>query len=747
MGEPLAHSANEEGKDHHLADHLVSVADLAAGFADAFDSGDWGRLAGLWHDLGKYQEKFQERLGGESIRVEHSGIGAALAAARDGDAGMALSFVLAGHHAGLPNLQKSEPGLPKPLTERLQSNLTALGHTRGDIPSRLLDAELPSLPRFLETPAKTSRPARNVLARTLEFWIRFVFSCLVDADWLDTEAFMRPDVAAERRPFSSPTALAGRLDAYIAELVENLTPAVRSSAVNLARAEVLSACREAAEDPPGVFALTVPTGGAKTLSAMSFALRHAWRHDLRRVIVVIPYTSIIEQNADQYREALGAENVVEHHCNLDPDRATTEQERQLVRRHELAAENWDAPVIVTTSVQFFESLFANRPARCRKLHNIARSVVILDEVQTVPPRYLLSVVEALGELVSHYGCSVVLSTATPPALRRRPGFDLGLRGVREIVPEPERLSAELERVRYEWPANEQSAVTWEDLCADLAGHTQVLAVVHRRADARTLAEMLVDAASPDAVYHLSALMCAAHRSDVLEQIRHRLARGRACRVVSTQLVEAGVDLDFPMVYRAMAGLDSIVQAAGRCNREGTQDTGRVVVFRAPTSPPPGTPRKGMDTTESLLREAGGALDPGDPALFEKYFRILYSKEHIDARGVQADRQQLNFATVAANFKLIEDGFTTTVAVPYEAGEKRLQNLRSEGPDRERLRALQRYLVSIYPRAFEELASAGALEEVIEGIFALAPGYSHLYDPRYGLTLEPVCGANPRELIA
>jgi len=468
-----AHSRPDVGPEEWqlLQDHLGGVADRAAQFAEAFGAGGWGKLAGLWHDLGKFQPEFQQMLRGQKIAVEHSGVGAALAADADRERGLALAFVLAGHHGGLPNLRKTGPGLPTHLIERLRANEATLRCLRGDIPAALLQAELPSLPPFLSPATLGDRRALMESRRRTDFWIRSLFSALVDADWLDTEEFLRPDAATLRGKFASVRELAEKLDAHTDSLVTSLPSEARSSSVNGARAEVLAACRQAAVRPPGVFALTVPTGGGKTLSAMSFALRHANQHGLERVIVVIPYTSIIEQNAGIYRSALGAGNVVEHHSSLDPVRLEKRLGQEATSQHALAAENWDAPVIVTTSVQFFESLFANRPSRCRKLHNVARSVIVLDEVQTVPPRFLLSIVEALGELVSHYGCSVVLSTATPPALRRRPGFDLGLVDTREIVPHSAGLGARLKRVDYVWPRQDGAAVTWEALCEELAGRS------------------------------------------------------------------------------------------------------------------------------------------------------------------------------------------------------------------------------------------------------------------------------------
>ena len=570
---------------------------------------------------------------------------------------------------------------------------------------------------------------------------------LVDADRLDTEAFCEPKKAALRSRFSSIATLRERLDSFIDQKMDSLTTIEKTTPVNLSRAEILEACRKAATLSPGVFSLTVPTGGGKTLSAMSFALNHAERHGLRRVIVVIPYTSIIEQNADVYSQALGAENVVEHHSSLDPDKKKDKYGEELTNRHELACENWDAPVIVTTTVQFFESLFSNHASRCRKIHNIARSVIVLDEVQCLPPGFLLSIVEALNELATHYGCSIVLSTATPPALAARERFETGLKGIREIVANTKELAGKLKRVEYAWPNEGAPSMTWAQLAREMVEHQQVLAVVHKRDDARNLARELKTIAPEDEpVWHLSALMCAAHRSEVLAKIKDALARGVACRVVSTQLVEAGVDVDFPIVYRALGGLDSIVQAAGRCNREGHLDKGRVVVFRAETSPPRGTPRQAMEVTESLLREAGGILDPSDPELFEEYFRMLYLVKDLDAKRIQTLRQEFNFAFVGREFKLIEDGFTKPVVVPYGEAAVHVQELRLKGPTRETLRGLQRFIVNIYPDAFAKFFGVGALEEVIEGIFVLSKPYERSYDRTFGLLTGDEPQADPAALI-
>ena len=726
-----------------LEEHLRGVAKLAASFADAFGTETWGYLAGLWHDLGKYQIEFQQRLLGSQVSVEHSGAGAALAVKKRKDLGIPLAFVIAGHHAGLANYTESDVGLPAPLQERLKENVSTIEKSLPAIPDDIAGRPVPSLPAFLQ---RKPGMQNGSLSRRSEFWTRFLFSALVDADRLDTEAFCDPYKGRLRGRFSPITTLRQRLDSFIDNKVQGLSDSEKIEPVNLSRAEILHACREAAALAPGVFSLTVPTGGGKTLSAMSFALRHAEQRKLRRVIVVIPYTSIIEQNADVYSQALGAENVVEHHSSLDPDKKKSKCGEELTIQHELACENWDAPVIVTTTVQFFESLFSNHPSRCRKIHNISRSVIILDEVQCLPPGFLLSIVEALNELVSTYGCTIVLSTATPPALAARERFEQGLSGIRSIVSNPKEMAEKLKRVEYTWPTAGNPPMTWPELAEAMMECQQVLAVVHRRNDARVLAQELQSLRPTEPVWHLSALMCAAHRTKALAQIKERLAGGGPCRVVSTQLVEAGVDVDFPVVYRAMGGLDSIVQAAGRCNREGRLEKGRVVVFRSETMPPSGTPRQAMDVTETLLSEAGAGLDPADPELFEKYFRMLYLVKDLDAKHIQTLRQSFDFATVGRDFRLIEDGFTKSVVVPYGGAEKRVQELRLRGPSRETLRALQRFIVSIYPQVFERLSNAGALEEVAEGFFVLGKPYEHLYDHVYGLVAGDEPQANPASLL-
>jgi CRISPR-associated endonuclease/helicase Cas3 len=397
-------------------------------------------------------------------------------------------------------------------------------------------------------------------------------------------------------------------------------------------------------------------------------------------------------------------------------------------------------VVVSTNVQFFESLFANGPARCRKLHNLARSVIILDEAQTLPPQYLDCLLDALRDLVELYGCTVVLSTATQPALVRRESLPTGLDHVREIVRERVALFHGLERVRIHWPASSEPT-PYAEVANDLKGHEQVLAIVHLRRDARTLAKLL----PPENLFHLSALMCAAHRAEILKEVRKRLEDDLPCRLVATQLVEAGVDIDFPVVYRAMAGLDSLAQAAGRCNREGRKERGEFVIFNAETNPPRGILSKGTETTRGLLERYGAKLGFTRSEQLEEYFRALYAKCERDPHGVQAERQQFNFANVAHRVRLIEDGFRHPVVVLWGEAEERLARYRAH-PCRATLRALQPYTVQIAEPELKRLLGDGALEIVAETVYALTPTYHTLYNPQFGFGVAAEAMPDPEALM-
>ncbi len=751
-----AHSVGgrSESEWEPLFEHLENVAALAERFASRFNAGAYGYLAGLWHDLGKFRPEFQAKLKGERIQVEHAGAGAALVQSLGKPALLPIAFCIAGHHAGLANFKSNTSAIDaspsassrKPLLDRLQEGAPVFESLRAVVPANILAAaaRASSTPEF-----RGSDGDSRVQCRRIELLTRLLFSALIDADRLATAAFYarfndEPTHAMLRQ--DSLDALLERLRRH----QERFRP--DDSPVNTLRLEILNACITAAAMQPGRFTLTAPTGGGKTLSAMRFALEHARRHGLRRVIVVIPYTSIIEQNARVYREIFGAGNVLEHHSNLDEERLREDDSEQETRR-KLAAENWDAPIVVTTSVQFFDSLFSDHPSRCRKLHNIAKSVVILDEVQTLPPEMLPPILEVLGELSSpRIGCSVVLSTATPPALLRRDEMPFGLADARPILPDAADLAERARRVRVVWRADEPT--TYETLAAELAKRPAVLAIVHRRDDARELAEALTgklgeeETGAERSVFHLSASMCPKHRLAVLEEIRNRLAAKQPCRVVSTQLVEAGVDLDFPVVYRSLAGLDSLAQAAGRCDREGRLTEakrsagaigqewlgGELVVFRAPSKPPPGVPRLAEATIANMLANRDGRLDIFDPAVCERFFELLYGRVDDDkGNRVQMHRTNLDFVTTALTFKMIESP-VRPIVVPWGEGAERIERFRRE-LSRENQRALQPFVVQVAPYHFNALVSAGVLERLHERVDVLNGIHANQYDERFGLSTK------------
>ena len=513
----------------------------------------------------------------------------------------------------------------------------------------------------------------------------------------------------------------------------------RAEAVLGLRSEVLTGCRVAAGRPPGRHSLTVPTGGGKTLAALAFALRHAAEHGLRRVIVVIPFTSIIDQTAEVYRRAFGDDLeglLIEHHSNLDPTRET--------EGNRLASENWDAPIIVTTAVQFFESLFSDRGTAARKLHNIAGSVVVFDEVQALPHPFRSPIFDALNQLVDHYGVSTLFCTATQPALglrtvNRQPLPHLP--GVVEVMPDvPGIFQAVGDRVVADF-SRARSPIGWDELAGEIEGLDQVLAIVQRRDDARDLCRLL-----PDAL-HLSALMCPAHRRAVLARIKADLDAGRPCRVVSTTLVEAGVDLSFPVVYRALGGVDALAQAAGRCNRSGrlvdareNPIPGRLIVFRPPTDPPPGL-RLGAETTASMLAESG-EIDLFDPATYEQYFQRLFSSTDFKPGNlVQTHRLARDFPEIATSFRMIDDRDQISIVVPYGDAWDRIREYQSH-PDRKTLRALQPYLVNVPTRDAAFLTPCLQLINDQVRWIASPPQY----DDRFGLVVDALVPQLPADLV-
>ncbi len=710
-----------------LNDHLNASAGKAGQFAASFGSACWAELAAHLHDIGKTRHSFQSYLrtsngltdlNYDSSDRTHSGAGAvwAVEALKQCKIGRILAYCIAGHHAGLPDWIGGDTPHGA-LAYRLDQERDVVREP--PVADWIATHQAEWINRRLAPPWSMNRS--NV--SDVSFWIRMLYSCLVDADFLDTEAFMDRERAAARRGYLELSVLAER---FFAQL-DGMQRQAPDTSVNRVRAEIRAACEKMAPQVPGLFSLTVPTGGGKTLSGTAFALRHALAHGHRRIIYVIPYTSIIEQTADVLRDFLGEDNVVEHHSSLDPDRET--------QQSRLSAENWDAPVIVTTSVQFFESLYASRSSRCRKLHNIANSVVILDEVQLLPPHLLLPCVEAMRQLTAHYGVSLILSTATQPAL---PGLD----DVREIVPPEMKLYERLKRTEIVIPENLSARHSWDDLAAELSVLPQVLCVVNTRRDCRDLYE-----AMPEGTIHLSASMCGEHRSQVVTDIKQRLLSGKSVRVISTQLVEAGVDIDFPVVYRAFSGLASIAQAAGRCNREGRgAKPGRVVVFMPPKSAPLGSLRKQEDTMRELLAEKA---DVEAPDSYPRYFHLLYEKQNDLGAAFKAwlvedaSAFQFQFREAARAFRMIDDQTSAPVIVRYGGNESLLRSLQVVGPKREIMRRLQRFTVNVPRRILTSLLEKGFVEEPHPGLYLQT--LSSLYRDDSGLDYWRE-GIDPEELV-
>lgn len=693
---------------HPLSEHLRSTARWAAKFAEVFGGGREAQIAGLLHDIGKYRREFQEYLAGlrsSSSETHHSAYGATYAGRKEW---WASAFAIAGHHAGVHD--RSD----------LQSLVNDTQHDTGlSCLKDIFTKEVGKLPTEVEAPAfvKPDQPL------SYEFYIRMLFSCLVDADYLDTE-----EAKTGRR--RQPVRLCDIVDDLFDRLDKERRGKSQEGPVNQIRHKVFEQCVAKAELSQGFFSLTVPTGGGKTISGMAFALAHARKWNLKRIIVVIPYLSIIEQNAAEYRRLLDPANkgiVVEHHSSV-PVHERGEDEPPLPA--ELAAENWDAPIIVTTSVQFIESLFARLPSKCRKLHNIAKSVVILDEVQTLPTRLLKPLLSVFRELKENYGVSFLFMTATQPAFEKpenAPETDLRwLKGVvTEIIETPQKLFDDLKRVTVSWPGTKglPTKSTWDEVADMMAAEPRSLCVLNMRNHAAILYQGLLSRGSDKTqTWCLTTRKCPKHRLDTIGAIRSALQKGGAtCRVVSTQLVEAGVDLDFPIVFRAMGPLDSIAQAAGRCDREGKltaamgHPAGRVVVFEPDIPANQATPSGAYYDATTITRtmSEGGTLSIHDVSHIRGYFNRYYQND-LDPEDIDALRSRLLFKTVAERAVVIDDP-STPVFVPYNTEAKALiQELEKKGGGMDLFRRLQRYQIGFYERELDQAQRNGAVYEIIKG---------------------------------
>lgn len=680
----FAHSKNEQGNRHDLVDHLQEVARLTQEFASAFDAAELGYYLGLWHDLGKFHPDWQAKLLAveqtkQSVGIDHKAAGVSILRRQSGNAGLS-ALVLQGHHGGLRTVEKL-----KQWSNAINNKGNAPEESIALAEQVIYDLS-PAAPLLLPAFIKQDRQ----YALRFELFLRMLFSALVDADITDTQHHKDATLVERRGGNLSLDALWERLTLSQAAFGEP------TNSVNQARSEIYEASVRAAEQSPGLFRLTVPTGGGKTRSGMAFALRHALQHGMERIIVAVPYMTITEQTAQVYRdifEKAGDHVVLEHHSGAverEDDEIDGEASWQ-----RLAAENWDAPIVVTTTVQLFESLFANQTSRCRKLHRLARSVIILDEAQTLPVKLLTPILDVVTQLSENYGSSVVLSTATQPAWEAI--SILGNTVAREIVPQPERFFTSLKRVEYDW-SRSRTPQSWAEIADLLHDESQALVVLNTKQDALDLLDALND---PHAM-HLSTLLCGSHRKRVIDEVKRRLVEGEPCRLIATQVVEAGVDIDFPLVLRAMGPLDSIIQAAGRANREGGNYPGRVVIFETEQSRmPPGPYTIATNQSRLLLRD--GDLDPDDFEVLREYFELYYSAvgaEGRDVKEIQTLRRDLNYPEVSKQFRMIDQSVNVVIPTYGTVAEQRkveelLTQFRAY-PYRARaiLRQLQPYFVSL-----------------------------------------------------
>ncbi|MCH4156630.1 MAG: CRISPR-associated helicase Cas3' [Muribaculaceae bacterium] len=715
----LAHvSADGEKRVQTIEEHCLGVSSLAMKFAEPFFSQDISAEIGLLHDIGKYSDDFQayirncsgyEKIDNAPIRTEHSIPGAKVAGSFYPQFQRIIEYCIAGHHSGL--------------------------HDYSDLASKLIGAkQLEGLPQIEHHTIDVSKVMPHLDEMNFHLWIRLLFSCLVDADYLDTEKFMQPDKSDKRDKKDNLATLRDKLETYLAKI----RGTANKTELNKTRSEIQDRCKEYATKGTGFYSLTVPTGGGKTLAGMQWAINHAIKHNKKRIVVAIPYTSIITQNAEIFRQIFGMQNVVEHHSNIDESDGQRTDERR-----NLAAENWDAPIIVTTNVQLFESLYSCKPAKCRKLHNLSDCVLILDEVQTLPVEFLRPILESLKALNKLCNTSVLFTTASQPAIEGKiscnsgnPSIDfMGIEHIIEIIEAPDKLAVKLKRTDIHFNKAEQS---FEELAAAISRHRQILCIVNTRKEAKKIFDFLPQ---DESTIHLSRMMCSVHISKIISKIKKRLENNQLVRVISTQLIEAGVDLDFPSVYREESGLDSILQAAGRCNREGKMKAnGKVEVFRIKGSQHYGLIGKGIYALNELL--SCGMDNPFNPASMKQYFKQLYGRVNgFDKQGIMSlifsTEFKYPFREIANKFKLI-DNIGTPILVNYGEGEKIIEAISHEFPSHELMRKLQRYMVTVSDKDAENMIRYGRIRKMLEsenfsGIWV--QNDPKLYDDKAGVVLD------------
>ncbi|OPX44511.1 helicase Cas3 [Ruminiclostridium hungatei] len=725
-----AHKRESDDAKQSVKEHLENTAERAREFASQFNGDDYAYTAGLLHDIGKYSGGFQKRILENGKKCDHSTAGAR-EAAKINKFGRILSYCIAGHHSGLPNYGSvTDVGIEGTLNARLnkqQKDLPAYDQFFSEIDLKGINMlKAPEIRHF----------SQNSIGFILSFYIRFIYSCLVDADFLDTEAFMSNNSVDRSTNYD--------FELFSKQLNKRLGGFKGDGLINEYRKKILDDCIEKAELGKNLFNLTVPTGGGKTLSSLAFAINHLIENSMSRIIYVIPYTSIIEQTARVFKDIFGDENVLEHHSNFDFD----DDEDKVKNKLKLSSENWDMPFIVTTNVQFFESLFANKSSRCRKLHNIANSIIIFDEVQMFPIDYLKPCIEAIKQLVQNFNSTVVMCSATQPPFEK---YFKELKPV-DICENHTALYDIFKRTEI----ITRDVIESTALAQELNKQEQVLCIVNTRKHALKVFSMLKKEGS----FHLSTLMCPAHRKEVVREIRQRLEDKLPCRVCSTRLIEAGVDVDFPTVFRAMSGLDGIIQAAGRCNREGRLKVdGRLVKGKVHVFIPekefvqhqPEAFKRPIGAAESIIRNFE---DISSPSAIEAYFNELYelTGEGIDVKKItdRLERDAINFnfcfEDIAHDFKLIENT-TIPIIIPYdEKACELIEKLRYSDYKSGILRSLQPYTVGIYENEFKSLFGMGAFDFISNGGITSKESailkkdlFKDLYDKDTGLKITEETG--------
>jgi CRISPR-associated endonuclease/helicase Cas3 len=713
-----------EIKTQTVYEHLSGVAELCERFCEEFNSGYYGKILGYFHDIGKYSDKWQEyirkcndlieHVSEEIKKIDHSSAGAVYLNEKYKDGlGLILGYCIAGHHGGLSNWMNEEGGEENQimsLSDRLKRRDVMLESLK-NVPEGVL--------KVLDTEMKNPNSGK-MKKETLHMWIRMLFSALVDADCLDSERCVNPERFDNRGVECKFGEMRNKLETYIEELKEK-NKGKASEKVNEIRNIVMKDCIESSVLEKGFYTLSVPTGGGKTLSSMMFGLLHAEKNGQKRIIYTIPYCSIIEQTAGIYRKIFGAENVIEHHVNIENGHNTL--------KNRLMSENWDAPIIVTTNVQFFQSLYGSKPSVCRKNHNIVNSVIVLDEAQMINPNFMYEIITVLKCLVEEYGCSVVFCSATQPDFYDGVGYNSNKiegilsKDVTEIIKDKKFLYNSLNRVDF---VKIEGELQYDEIAEKLSQHKQALCIVNTKRDCLEIYESLYGKSKGRELIHLSTNMCARDRADKINKIKILLSNNEDVIVISTQLIEAGVDIDFPIVYRAMSGLDSIAQAGGRCNRNGKMDKGTVYVFEIIDRPSPfGILKKGEDSTKNILKNMNIDIMP---STIKRYFRSFYNsinnfgKDFYDYNLVGGvDLFQFRFKDMADDFRLIENS-THPIVVRYkESGEiieKMNKELEEKGfVSRYYMRQIQKYIVPVYDKTFDSLKEGEHLEE-FEGMFIL-----------------------------